>query len=303
MHQNHEQGRREFLMSLGAAGTCAALPGPDPAVAAQAGATPPALTVRGAIDAIIKAVPGAPRRRSVDTVKCGDPSQPLSGIVTTFLASAEVVQKTVGLGANLIITHEPIFYNHLDETDWLAADRVYWYKRRMIVENRLTVWRFHDYWHLLEPDGILTGVLRLLEWKQPARSKTPEICEIAPMPLIELARFLKKKFASPYVRIVGDPRLECRRVGVSPGASGGRSQIRLLGRNDVDVVVCGEVAEWETSEYARDALTGGMKKGLIVLGHVQSEEAGMQYLAEWLRPRFPGVEITHVPTGSAFTYV
>ena len=79
------------------------------------------ITIQQAIDTIIAAVPGGPPPDTVDTVKIGDPTQPLTGIVTTFLATVEVIEQAAQLGANLIITHEPIFYNHRDETDWLAG--------------------------------------------------------------------------------------------------------------------------------------------------------------------------------------
>jgi hypothetical protein len=44
----------------------------------------------------------------------------------------------------------------------------------------------------------------------------------------------------------------------------------------------------------------GAGTALIVLGHAISEEAGMAYLAEWLRARVPDVPITHVPAGDPF---
>jgi putative NIF3 family GTP cyclohydrolase 1 type 2 len=73
-------------------------------------------------------------------------------------------------------------------------------------------------------------------------------------------------------------------------------------RDDIDVVVCGETPEWETCEYVRDSAAAGRKKALIVLGHCDSEEAGMEYLAEWLRPLFPGVPVHFVPAGNPFAY-
>ena len=65
----------------------------------------------------------------------------------------------------------------------------------------------------------------------------------------------------------------------------------------MDALVCGEINEWETCEYVRDAERAGIAKGLIVVGHAASEEGGMAYLAEWLRERAPGIPITHVPAG------
>jgi hypothetical protein len=63
------------------------------------------------------------------------------------------------------------------------------------------------------------------------------------------------------------------------------------------VLLCGEVREWEACEWVRDAAFCGRRKGLIVVGHSASEEGGMAYLADWLRPHLPAIAITHVPCG------
>jgi hypothetical protein len=80
-------------------------------------------------------------------------------------------------------------------------------------------------------------------------------------------------------------------------------QIGMLSKEDMDVLVVGEVAEWETCEYIRDSNNLGMPKGLIVLGHAVSEEPGMAYLANWLTPRFKGLSIYHVPATEPFRLV
>src|SRR5262245_51707271 len=90
------------------------------------------LTIQQVIDTILQSIPGAPFSQTVDTIKSGDPSREVNGIITTFLASCEVLQKAIDLGANFIITHEPTFYNYLDKTDWLENDLVYFAKRKLI---------------------------------------------------------------------------------------------------------------------------------------------------------------------------
>ena len=83
------------------------------------------------------------------------------------------------------------------------------------------------------------------------------------------------------------------------GAAGGESQMRFAQDTGVEVLVVGELAEWETSEYVRDALHAGLNRAVLVVGHAASEEPGMRWLAGWMRPRFPGVTITHVPLRDA----
>src|SRR5690554_230004 len=86
------------------------------------------LSIQQIIDLMIATVEGGSINNTVDSVKMGNPAAKCTGVVSTFLATAEIIQQTAKLGANLIITHEPTFYNHRDETEWLNDDPVYAYK-------------------------------------------------------------------------------------------------------------------------------------------------------------------------------
>ena len=63
------------------------------------------------------------------------------------------------------------------------------------------------------------------------------------------------------------------------GAGGSQGHRRVLQRDDVEVLVIGEVPEWETILYVSDAAAQGKKKALILMGHIPSEQAGMQNCA------------------------
>jgi hypothetical protein len=67
-------------------------------------------------------------------------------------------------------------------------------------------------------------------------------------------------------------------------------------------VIIGEDHEWETIEYVADAISAGQIDGMIVLGHIASEQAGMAEFARWLRPIVPGVRVDFVPTRDPFTF-
>lgn len=77
------------------------------------------ITVGQVIDKFISEVPGGKLKQTVDTLKSGSLDMKVTGIVTTMFATVEVIQKTIALGANFIIAHEPTFYSHQDSTDWL----------------------------------------------------------------------------------------------------------------------------------------------------------------------------------------
>ena len=258
-------------------------------------------TIQDAINLIMNEIPGAPWDTTVDTIKSGDSSQPLRGVITTFLATHRTIDYAAQHGVNLIITHEPTYYNHLDETDWLEENPVYQKKRKTLEDHGIVVWRFHDYWHAHKPDGITTGVLKLLGWEAYAEVGQPQLCQIPPISLAELSQFMKARFGAKRIRVMGDAGMSCSRVGLLVGAVSGRQQIEML--SDVDVLVVGEVREWETTEYVRDAnWQGEQQKGLIVIGHALSEEPGMAWLAEWLKPRLPNTIVVHQPSGDPFYF-
>ena len=94
--------------------------------------------------------------------------------------------------------------------------------------------------------------------------------------------------------------MKCSGVALVPGASGAAAQIRMLQRADVQVVLAGETPEWETVEYVRDAVAASKQKCLILLGHANSEEAGMEYCARWLKTFIPEVPIEFLPAGDPF---
>lgn len=105
------------------------------------------------------------------------------------------------------------------------------------------------------------------------------------------------------IRIMGKLSQPCTRIALSPGAWGGRTQIGLLMKEKPDLFICGELDEWETNEYIRDAQHIGEKISLMVLGHTVSEEPGMEYLVEWLQPKLPGMKITHIPSNDLFRWM
>ena len=261
------------------------------------------ITIQQAIDKIIQAIPGAPFSNTVDTVKAGDPSQEITGVVVTFLATCEVIEKAAQLGANFIITHEPTFYNHLDTTDWLNQHPSYIAKRQLIEKSGVVIWRFHDYLHSLPPDRTFMGLLEALGWETQVPSEPPYRCIIKTMTLLELGDWVKNRLGLPVVRVVGDLGAACERVCLLPGFPPAEMQIGILGHPEVDVLITGEIHEWEVSEYVRDATYQGYPKGLIVTGHAASEEPGMQRIIPWLEKQLPDVTIRFVSTGSPFHHL
>lgn len=260
------------------------------------------MTIRQVIDGLQADIPGAPFPKTVDTIKAGDPGQVVKGIVTTMFATDEVITRAAGLGANFIIAHEPTFYNHLDETAWLGNDEVLNYKRALLDKHGIVVWRFHDGLHAHTPDGVRFGVMQALGWEKYYDYGDPYLVEMPAITMQEVITHVKDKLGIDKLKYIGDPAQTCRRITLLPGAAGGQKQIGTIQKYKPDLMICGELNEWETSEYVRDARYQGKKLGLIVLGHAVSEEPGLEWLVPVLRKKVPGITVTHIPSGDAFAW-
>lgn len=262
-----------------------------------------AWTVGQVMDLFISEVPGAPFAQTVDTLKSGNRDIKVTGIVTTMFATIDVIRKAIDLNANFIIAHEPTFYNHLDDTSWLENDPVYKYKAGLLATHNIAVWRNHDYVHRLKSDGVRAGVVEKLEWGPHAIGPRSSVFRMPPRIFRDLVAEVKQKLGIPTVRYIGDLSQRFERVLLMPGASGGRNQITTIGREKPDVVICGEISEWETAEYVRDARSKGENLALIVLGHVASEEPGSKFLADWLTKNVQGVRSIHVQAENSLMFL
>jgi putative NIF3 family GTP cyclohydrolase 1 type 2 len=240
---------------------------------------------------------------TVDTFKAGNPDAPVTGVAVTMMATMDVLERAAASGKNLIITHEPTFYNHLDKLDVLDQkenDPILAAKLAFITQHNLIVWRFHDHWHMRKPDGIVTGMMRALGWEKYQDARNEYLFTIPETTMEKLAADLKAKFFAHAMRVVRVPGLNVKRVALVPGSSGFAAESRALEMQDVDVLLTGEPREWETVEYVADAVTQKKGKGLIILGHIPSEQAGMEECARWLKTFVTGVPIEFVPTADPF---
>ncbi|RRB07204.1 Nif3-like dinuclear metal center hexameric protein [Larkinella rosea] len=302
MISSEKPGRREFVETLTKASLLLSVPGMNASGRFRQPAQP--VTVGQVMELILKTIPNAPFPKTVDTLKSGSPDQKVTGIVSTMFATMDVIEKAIQLKANFIIVHEPTFYNHLDETDWLAKDAVFQRKHDLLEKNGIAIWRFHDYWHSHRPDGIRMGVVTALGWEKYMDANNPRLITLpAPQSLSQIITHAKTKLGIATMRVVGDLNQSCRRISLMPGASGGRSHILAMSQDKPDLLLCGEISEWETAEYVRDARQQGQKLALGVLGHIMSEAPGMQWLVPWLQPKLPDVTITYIDSKTPFTFM
>lgn len=248
-----------------------------------------------------------------DQVLWGPVDVVCTGIVTTCFASADVIRQAHARGANLIICHEALFWNHGDHTCWLAGNKTFAAKRALLEECGITVWRLHDHIHSGIPedgrlvDGIFMGLADKLGWRDYVRGDTarPMEFEIPETSAGELARFLVGRLGLAGTRIVGDADARVRTVLV-PMHLIGQFDNATTARMDsgFDCLVTMEATDFTTSEYVRDSAQLGLGKAMICIGHFNVEEPGMEYMLRWL-PWAIGADVpaSFVASGDPWTYV
>jgi putative NIF3 family GTP cyclohydrolase 1 type 2 len=252
---------------------------------------------------LIKQNTGVPwRMPTVDVFKAGDSTSVVTGITVTMMATLDVLQRAATRGDNFIITHETAFYSHNSPAVPMETyhDPVYEAKQAFIKDHHLVVWQFHDNIHARKPDGIMTGMVRTLGWEKYLNQEDGRIFNLPPTTLKKLAKTLIQRLGIRAMRIIGDPDASVSIVGLSPGFGGFERNRSLFQQSGTEVLILGEGHEWEIAEYAADAVTTKLKKGMIILGHIPSEQAGMEECAHWLKTFIKGIPIEFVPAQEPF---
>ena len=247
---------------------------------------------------------------SVDTLKAGDSSTAVTGIVTTSMASLAVLQRAVKDGANFIVTAEPTFYGRADSPTpptgrgapapaQTPPDLVFAAKNDFITSNGLVVFRLGEHWRQHQPDPFAQGIAEALRWSKYQSANDPQRFDIPVLRLDAVASSVKNALnARGGIRVVGDPGTRVQRVGVLPGTTPIQAALKML--PEVDAIIAGEVREWESVEYARDTVFSGASKALILVGRIVSEEPGMSVCASWLQTLAPELPIRHISAGDPY---
>ena len=239
--------------------------------------------------------------RTCDTLKAGDEEKEIKKVAFTMFATVDIIREAAKWGADILITHEPTYYNHYDEMpDYPAAIQ----KRALIEESGLVIYRYHDFMHFRPTDRITDGVLKEIGIDGKL-SKTPYAASYLftpnePISAYEFAKRAEAALGIPHIRIAGDRHHKAKTIAACFGTPGG--VFELLRDKNVDMVLTGEACEWALAEYARDAAALGMHKALVVMGHIGSEKGGMRYLAKAVASEYPELEIRYLDCGEVYSY-
>jgi putative NIF3 family GTP cyclohydrolase 1 type 2 len=258
------------------------------------------MTAREVVDLIKKNI-GVPWNEQSyrDTFKIGNPDSAVKGIATTMMVTFGMLKRAHEAGLNMVISHEDTWWNDRDDTKDLAANELFKAKTDYILNNGMIVWRMHDHMHSMHPDYTVVGELRDVGLKGGEKADMrPGVITIPETTFGEFASSVKRNSGFRASRCVGDPKAKISRILVGPGYASPRFS------PEVDVVIAGEQQEGDggidNAQYAADANSLGIPKGVILLGHVVSEQSGMEDLGKWLGTFIKDVPIRFVPADEPF---
>lgn len=239
---------------------------------------------------------------SVDRIIVGREVEEIRGIAVAWMPYRSVLEQAVGLDCNVVVTHEPVFYDHFDQDVDLERSPAVRAKRRLIEEHSLTVVRCHDTWDTLPEVGVLDSWSRILDLgPEVARSEFGRAFDVSGKTARAVARLVAnrtKSLGQPAVQLLGDGDVGVTRAAIGTGAiTPYFAFIRDLG---ADIAVCTDdgLEYWREGAYAID---NGVP--IVVVNHGTAEEGGMSGLAAYLQTMVPDVPVHHLRQGCMYKLV
>jgi hypothetical protein len=178
-------------------------------------------------------------------------------------------------------------------------DPVYAGKNAFIDTHKVVIFRLTQHWNQRKPDPRAQGLAAAMGWTKYTAADDALHYDVPGLTLESLATQLKKTLGTRGgLRAIGDRHIAVRKIGLLPGYTTIQAAIAMM--PTVDVIITGEVQEWESATYAQDVAFAGLKKGFISIGRVVNEAAGMQVCAGWLKTIVPEVPVRFISAGDPY---
>jgi putative NIF3 family GTP cyclohydrolase 1 type 2 len=231
----------------------------------------------------------------------GDPETEVKGIAVAWQARLAALREAVNRGCNLFVTHEPVFYRHMDDDEIVFSVPHVREKKAFIEENGLVIFRCHDVWDRMPEIGIVDSWAKQLGLSN--KLGGDGFHSVYPSPAIGLRRLAEyvlsktRDLGQDSVEMVGDPNATITNVGIGCGAITRYEAMVNLGA-DAIIGTDDGMSYWNGGSWALD---GGIS--LVIVNHCTAEEPGMHSLAEYIRQEFPEVRTEFISQGCMFRTV
>jgi putative NIF3 family GTP cyclohydrolase 1 type 2 len=240
----------------------------------------------------------------------GDPQAEVTGVITCWSPTLEVLERAAALGANVVLSHEPLTWGICGRDPEAGLK---WYDERhptakvpnqlrmkAVLDHALAVYRYHSNWDWAPEYGQVDMLVKLLELgSYYGGCRTAPVYEREPISVGELARQACEKLGIGPIRIVGDPERIVSRISVTHGGFGQIFTVPEVAADaGAELALFGEMLDY-TIRYCVE-----IDLAAIELGHCASEQPGMEGMAQYLRERIPAdIPVECIYSGEPWAYI
>jgi putative NIF3 family GTP cyclohydrolase 1 type 2 len=232
---------------------------------------------------------------TVDTVKIGDATRPVRKAGVCWYPSIETIRKAAEEGCDLLICHEPTFWEHAaPETRWRGQVPGI-AKRELLEKTGLVILRAHDTWDQWPEIGIRDSWARWLGFEKRVYASKGNnyhaVFDLAPRTLRELAQYIADKIkplGEDSVQVIGDPDRIVSKPAIGVGCAVPDKECVEAGADAL--IVCYDGAYyWAHRERLHE-----MGAAVITVEHGTSEMPGMESLCKHLAERYPSIRFQYL---------
>ena len=236
--------------------------------------------------------------RTVDCLKIGDAEREVSKIAACLTITPDLIRDMKEWGADLVITHEPTFYNH---EDIFSPTKLSLQKKAAIEDAGFTVYRYHDSMHCRSTDEVNLSFIERMGWTGEFDGDV-HITLDRGISARDIAKAASEKLGIKHPRIVGNPDFTATRLKLATGQRGSACYKEFLESETDQIAISGELCEWQDCEGVRDAAQFGWEKAIVILGHAGSERFAMEDLADRINGKYDGAAARYFDCGEIYTY-
>jgi putative NIF3 family GTP cyclohydrolase 1 type 2 len=195
---------------------------------------------------------------------------------------------------NFVISHEGAFYPHFIGST--SEDDHHAKKRELMHDLGITLMRCHDTWDRMPEFGILDAWADFLGFPTEPREleSVYKVCRVDGLTVYEVASKVLEKTAvlgQSSVNVMGDMGKRVSRLAIGTGAI---TRVPDMYETGADVILATDDGTHTTycGLWALD-----LDIPVLTVSHATAELPGMMRLADYIRAKFPGIEVRYLSCG------
>lgn len=240
-----------------------------------------------------------------DQLLLGNRNFSANKIMVCWVATTKLIELAVREKYDMIVTHENFLYTESTKyQEVIYRNREY--KKKLLQESNISVYRCHDLWDLFPKIGVKDKWIEtIIANKQIIKRKDMDFYSFIEFEHATEFKVLAQNIAQEIkdesqngVQIIGDVRTKIKKVGIGTGAI--TNVVEMLRYSDVDCLVVTDdgINNWIDVQLAMDS-----EINLIIVNHYSSEARGIACLAEYLQHGLKNSQVRYFPLNYKISYI